>query len=254
MDDGSKTFLNVVLSVLAPVIILDTCSTEGPKLWEVGTTWAMVIALALPIGCGVYSLIDKGKVEILTLFGLVGTILTGVVTIYANTGSATAIRPDAPWWYAAKEALIALLLAGAMLVKSRGKDSMLRVFIYTDSVFDVAGIESDITQQGKEQAYDALLQRINRIMAASFIFSAVANFLLALHFLLPVLDKPAAEQALEYNYAVSSMTWWGYLTIAVPLLITMVCIIRYLFRSLQQLTGRSSERIFAAGVAFAGKK
>ena len=147
-----------------------------------------------------------------------------------------------------------MLLAGAMLVKSRGKASMLRVFIYTDSVFDVAGIEGDIAQQGKEEAYDALLQRINHIVAASFLFSALANFLLALYFLMPVLDKPAAEQVLEYNYAVSRMTWWGYLTIAVPLLITMVCIIRYLFRSLQQLTGRSSDRIFAAGVALGGKK
>ena len=254
MDDGSKTFLNVVLSVLAPVLILDHCSIEGPKLWEVGTTWAMVIALALPIGCGVYSLMDKGKVEVLTLFGLMGTILTGVVTLYATTGEGEAIRPDAPWWYAAKEALIALLLAGAMLVKSRGKASMLRVFIYTDSVFDVPGIEADVARNAKEQEYDALLQRVNRIMAASFIFSAAANFALALYFLLPVLQLPATEQGLAYNYAVSSMTWWGYIAIAAPLLLTMIALIRYLFRALQQLTGRSSERIFAAGVALPGKK
>ncbi len=249
MDDSSKTFLNVVLSVLAPVIVLDHCSVEGAKFWEVGTTWAMVIALALPIGCGIYSLIDKGKVEILTLFGLLGTILTGVVTVYATTGTGDAIRPDVPWWYATKEALIALLLAGAMLVKSQGKNSMLRVFIYTDSVFDIAGIETDVAKAGKSAEYSALLRRINLIVAASFIFSAIANFLLALYFLLPVLDKNAAEQALEYNYAVSNMTWWGYITIATPLLLTMVCIIRYLFRSLQALTGRSSERIFAPGVA-----
>ncbi len=249
MDDSSKTLLNVVLSVLAPVIILDNCSAEGSKLWEVGTTWAMVIALALPIGCGLYSLIDKGKIEILTIFGLLGTVLTGIVTIYATSGVEESIRPDAPWWYATKEALIALLLAGAMLVKSQGKSSMLRVFIYTDSVFDIAGIEADIAAAGKTSEYERLLRRVNYTVATSFIFSAIANFLLALYFLLPVLQKDPTEQILAYNYAVSDMTWWGYITIAAPLLLTMVCLIRYLFRSLQTLTGRSSNQIFAPGVA-----
>lgn len=249
MDDASKTFLTVVLSVLAPVIILDNCSTEGPKLWEMGTTWAMILALALPIGCGIYSLIDKGKIEILTVFGLVGTILTGIVTLYATSGQGDSIRPDVPWWYAAKEALIALLLAGAMLIKARGKASMLRVFIYTDSVFNIAGIETEVARQGKEKEYDCLLQRVNRTIAASFLFSAIANYLLALHFLLPVTDKPATEQVLEYNYAVSNMTWWGYLVIAIPLILTMVYIIRYLFRALQQLTGRDTNYLFAPGIA-----
>ena len=237
MDNGTKSLLNVLLSVLAPVLILDHCSTSGPGLLELGTTWAMVVALALPLGCGVWMFLEHRKVDPITLFGLMGTILTGVVTIYANTGDGGAIRPDTPWWYAAKEALIAALLGGAMLVTARRRDSMLRLFIYSDSLFDVALIEKTIQAAAQTDAYNRLLWKASAFTASTLFFSAAANFCLALYFLLPVLKQPAEKQILEYNYAVSSMTWWGYLVIGVPLMITLILVMRYLLRKLGELSG-----------------
>ena len=87
MDKGTQSLLNILLSVLAPVMVLDHCSVSGPELWQLGTTAAMCVALSLPLGFGVWTFAQSRKVEPLTLFGLLGTILTGVVTIYANTGS-----------------------------------------------------------------------------------------------------------------------------------------------------------------------
>lgn len=237
MDNGTKSLLNVLLSVLAPVLILDHCSTSGPGLLELGTTWAMVVALSLPLGCGVWMFLEHRKVDPITLFGLMGTILTGLVTVYANTGAGGAIRPDTPWWYAAKEALIAALLGGAMLVTARRRDSMLRLFIYSDSLFDVARIEKTVQATAQTDAYNRLLWKASAFTASTLFFSAAANFCLALYFLLPVLKQPADKQILEYNYAVSSMTWWGYLVIGVPLMITLILVMRYLLRKLGELSG-----------------
>ncbi|MBQ3239725.1 MAG: hypothetical protein IJB00_00920 [Akkermansia sp.] len=243
MDNGTKSLLNVLLSVLAPVLILDHCSTSGPGLLELGTTWAMVVALSLPLGCGVWMFLEKRKVDPITLFGLLGTILTGVVTIYANTGDGAAIRPDTPWWYAAKEALIAALLGGAMLVTARRRDSMLRLFIYSDSLFDIARIENSVKENEKETEYHALLWKASAFTAGTLFCSAAANFCLSLYFLLPVLSQPAEKQVLEYNYAVSSMTWWGYLVIGVPLMITLILVMRFLLRRLGDLTGLDRDRL-----------
>ena len=69
------------------------------------------------------------------------------------------------------------------------------------------------------------------------------NFILSLCFLLPVLDQPAAQQALEYNYAVGRMTWWGYLVIGVPLLVTLVAVLRHIISRLEVLTGLDRERL-----------
>lgn len=243
MDKGTQSLLNILLSVLAPVMVLDHCSVAGPKLWQMGTAPAMCLALSLPLGFGLWTFITSRKVEPLTLFGLLGTILTGVVTIYANTGTGDAIRPDTPWWYAAKEAAIPLLLCGAVMVTARRQDSLLRLLLYSDAIFDITTIEKHVAEKGAQQPYDALLWRASLFLGLSLVFSAVGNFILSLCFLLPVLDQPAAQQALEYNYAVGRMTWWGYLVIGVPLLITLIGVLRHLIAKLEALTGLDRDHL-----------
>lgn len=243
MDKGTKSLLNVALSVLAPVLILEHCSADGEKLWHMGTTWSMVLALALPLGCGLWMFAEQRRVDPVTLLGLFGTILTGIVTIYANTGDGAALRPDTPWWYAAKEALIAGLLGAAVLVTAHRQDSLLRVFVYSDSFFDITRIEQQVRAARQESAYASVLSRAAMLTALSLLLSAAANFLLSLYFLLPVLELPAAQQGLAYNEAVGSMMWWSYLVIGVPLLATLCGVIRYLTTALVKLTGLERERI-----------
>lgn len=244
MDKGTQNLLNVLISVLAPVMALEHCSAHGDSWWQVGPACAMAIALALPLGFGLYTYLRERRLETLTLVGLLGTILTGVVTLYANTGEGEAIRPDTPWWYAAKEALIALILSGAVLATSREKNSMLRVFVYSDSLFNIKGIEEAIDARQQQPAYQKALLCASYATAGSLLFSAIANFLLALYFLLPVTSLPAAAQPVEYNYAVGKMTWWGYVIIGIPLLATLFLVIRYLARRLSALSGLPEDRLY----------
>ena len=148
-----------------------------------------------------------------------------------------------PWWYAAKEAAIPLLLCGAVMVTARRQDSLLRVLLYSDSLFDIPTIEKLVTEKNQQTAYDALLWRSSLFLGLSLVVSAVGNFILSLCFLLPVLDQPASQQALEYNYAVGRMTWWGYLVIGVPLLVTLVAVIRHLIARLEMLTGLDRDKL-----------
>lgn len=245
MEKGTKSLLNVFLSVLAPVLVLDNCSAAPDGTWwHLGTTWAMVVALSLPIGCGIYTFATEKKVELLTIFGLLGTILTGVVTIYANTGGGEAIRPDTPWWYAAKEALIALLLAGAMLVNKHKEGSMLRAFVYSDAIFDIKTIEQTVAATHNEPTYNKILDCAAYMTAGSLLFSAAANFALALYFLLPVPEAEPSMQAELYNYAVSKMTWMGLLIIGLPLLLTLMLVMRYLCKRIASLTGLADDKLF----------
>lgn len=243
MDKGTKSLVNLFLSVLAPVLILEHCSASGSSPWQLGPAWAMAAALALPLGCGVWVFIDQRKADAITVLGLIGTILTGIVTLYATTGAESAIRPDTPWWYAAKEALIAGLLGVAVLLTAKRRDSLLRLFVYSDGIFDIRSIENRVTELNAEAAYERLLNRASLFTALSLLLSAAANFLFSLYFLLPVLEQPAAQQAVAYNEAVGTMMWWGYLVIGVPLLGTLFGVIRYLQRALAALTGLERERI-----------
>lgn len=248
MDDGKKGLLNVCLSVLAPVLILDYCSASGPAFYQLGSLWAIVLALGLPIVCGVWVFWELRRLDPVNVFGLLGALLTALVSLYANVGTeGGAIRPDTPWWYAAKEGLIPLLLGGAVLVTGTGEGSLFRSFVYSDALFDIRAIEESVRQQASFPSYHLLLRRCCRLMAASLAFSAVANFFLALYFLLPVLGERVSSQAESYNYAVSRMTWWGFLLIGAPLTVTLVAEVRYLRYALGRLTSLPPERMMLIG-------
>ena len=100
-----------------------------------------------------------------------------------------------------------------------------------------------MAEKAAGQAYNALLWRASLFLGLSLVVSAVGNFLLSLCFLLPVLNAPATQQALEYNYAVGRMTWWGYLVIGVPLLITLVGVLRHLIARLGAITGLDRDHL-----------
>jgi H+/gluconate symporter-like permease len=116
--------------------------------------------------------------------------------------------------------------------------------VYSDAVFDIRRIEGTVREKGLQAGYNSVLNRAALMTAGSLLFSAAMNFGLALYFLLPVPDMPAAEQAVEYNYAVSKMTWMGYIIIGVPLLATLFLVIRYLGRALQRLTELRDEQVY----------
>ncbi len=243
MDKGTESLLNVGLSVLAPVLILDYCSGEGDAIWQMGATAAMCVALTLPIGYGIYHFIRTRRADAVNIMGLMATLLTAFVTMYATMGEGEAIRPDTPWWYAIKEASIPLFLAAAIILTARGSGSLLRVFIYTDGLFHITRVEQEVEKKKLQEPYQHILWKASLMTAASLVVSSVGNFFLSLYFLLPVIDAEASEQAELYNYAVSDMTWMGYLVIGLPIMGTFFYVIFYLLRQLRELTGLPREEI-----------
>ena len=59
---GMQSLLNVLLSVLVPVLILEHCSSHGPGLLDLGPYLAMAIALAFPIGVGILSAVSPSAI------------------------------------------------------------------------------------------------------------------------------------------------------------------------------------------------
>ncbi len=246
MDATQRSLLNIGMSVLAPVLILSKCSEQGDSFWQVGTTPALVVALALPIAYGIYNFWETRKPDALNLLGLLGVIFTAIVTVYATTGEGAQIRPNTPWWFAAKEAFIPLLMAAAIMITAKSKGALLRVFLYSDAIFDVVRIEKKSEELKRFNEYEKCLWNASLMTAGSLLFSSLMNFILALYFLLPVLALPAAEQALAYNYAIKDLTWAGFLVISFPLLITLFGVLMYLIKTLQRITGLSRDELMNA--------
>lgn len=242
---SADSLKGVVIGVILPVLLLDYCSggsmnplepLPGQNWWELGPAWAMAVALCLPIGYGILQFVRRHKIDLMSSIGLAGVLLTGVITLCV-VGEGGRILASTPWWFAAKEAMIPLILSAAVLLSSRTETPLLRTFLYTPDLFDIVRIERLVGERGEQAAYRLVLDRASRMLAGSLALSSVANFGLALHFLLPVLRQSPDSQQVAYNYAVGSLTWWGFLVIGVPLMATLMGVMVYLLRRLGALTG-----------------
>lgn len=235
-EQRSHPILSVVCSILLPVLVLNKCSAEGDGWYQLGATAALIVALILPLGYGLWGLCTHRSGGIITLLGIITTLLTGLVTIYAEGGTGGTLRPSTPWVYAAKEGLLPLLIAVLVLLGGTGKGSLLRSIFYTEEAFHTHEVEARIAALGRRADYDAMLGLMNCLMAGTFLTSAVLSFFIALHFQLPVLQLPAAQQAEAYNYAVGSITWWSWLLISIPTFVIFLVLCYWLPRKIRTLT------------------
>lgn len=246
-----SSFASIFLNVILPVLILDYCSegnidpfvrTVGQKLWEIGPLWAMILALSLPIGYGVRTIIVHRKFDLLSGVGIGGVVLTGVISMFV-IGEGGSIHSSTPWLFSIKEALIPLVLAAAVLVSSTTSAPLLNTFIYTPELFDIPRIEEAIKERSKEAEYKRLLNQSTWILTGSLIGSSIGNFFLALSFMSPVLLYPESQQQIEYNLAIGKITWWGFLIIGGPLMIALLVILTRMIKTLEKLTGIPRARI-----------
>lgn len=230
---------NILINVLIPVMALDHLSKNpeklGAKLWHVGPGWAMAIALALPLGYGIWHFTQTRKLNFFSGIGLVSILFTGGLTLYLWNANGT-VKPNAGMLVGLKEALVPFMLGVAVLGSLRFGTPMVRVFIYNDNLFDIARIENRIAERSAESAYQKLIAGATKLFAASFFISAPLNIVLAL-WLFRSFDANAADATETYNSIISKMTWAGLVVIGAPLAGLMVYILMRLLKGLRELTG-----------------
>lgn len=237
---------NVLINVLIPVLVLsylskDPALQESPKPWHIGPMKAMVAALALPLGYGVWTFIRDRKLNTFSLIGLFSVLLTGGLTIYLWNKDGT-VKENAGLLFGLKEGSIPLALGVAVLASARTSSPLLRTFLYNDSVFDIPRIENAIETKDNAAPYRALLGRATRLFALSFFVSALLNVGLALWFFRDF--NHTAPSALEiYNAIIGRLTFWGFVVIGAPILGFLFFTLRYLMRGLKLLTGLGEDEL-----------
>ena len=87
-------FADIIINVLVPVLVLSYLSKEDDEFWHVGPMWAMFVALAIPIGYGLWHYFKYRRMNVFSLVGLFSVVLTGAITIYLWSGGAS-VRKNA---------------------------------------------------------------------------------------------------------------------------------------------------------------
>ena len=225
MQRPSRPLTDLLLSIVIPSIVLMNLS-DAERL---GPQVALVVALAFPVGLGLYELLRYRITNYIALLGLVSVLLTGGIGLLVLD----------PQWLAVKEAAIPAVLGIAVLVSARLGFPLIRTLLYNPAVLNTEKISRLLSERGFTEAFETRLSGANTLLSGTFFFSAAMNYLLATW----IVTSPAGSAA--FNEELGRMTILSYPVIALPSMAMMLAILFMLWRSIHKYTGLSLEEVLA---------
>lgn len=220
-------FANLICNLAIPTLILTQLNGDaylGPKV-------SLVVALAFPLGYGIYDFVLRRRANFISIVGFLSVLCTGGLGLL----NASAL------WFAIKDAAFPALIALAVLVSLRSKTPIIRELIYNDQIIDVDRVDSALAGRGQAGAFTALLAKASRWLAVSFLASAVISFFLARYLLKSAPGTPQFTAELGRMHALS----WPI--VALPSMAVMMWVAWDLIKGLSRLTGLTIDEILHGG-------
>ncbi|QKX19151.1 MFS transporter [Microbulbifer sp. YPW1] len=214
---------NLLLNIVIPTLILTKLSGDN---W-LGTKWAIVVALAFPLGYGLRDLQRSGKINFFSALGIISILLTGSMSL---------LELDAKY-IAIKEAAIPGLLGIATIASLYTRWPLVRTLIYNDRILDTRKIARTLSSNGNASAFERTLLQASWMIAGSFFLSSTLNYILAE----VLLKSPPGTEA--FNEELGKMTALSFPVIALPATIILMLVLVFLFRRIGKLTGLKLEEI-----------
>lgn len=220
-----RPLMDLAVSIVIPSLILMKLSSEE----RLGPDGALLLALAFPLGWGLFELARYRKINWIALLGLISVSLTGGIGL---------LKLD-PQWLAIKEAAIPGIIGVAVLASTRSRFPLIRTLLYNPKVLNIAKVHEQLERNGQVAYFETRLLRATYFLSATFFFSSFMNYVLAKW----IVHSPAGSEA--FNDELGRMTLLSYPMIAIPSMIMMMAIFYYLWRTIHGLTGLKLEEIIA---------
>ena len=216
-------FVDLIISILIPSIILMKFSGDD----RLGPTMALIVALAFPIGYGLYELTFNKKRNLMALLGVVSVLLTGGIGL---------LKIDAQW-LAVKEAAIPLCIGIGVLVANKLGYPLIRKLLFNPAIMNTDRIQQELDKNKTREQFDSRLDNANTLLAGTFFFSATMNYILAK----TIVTSESGSAA--FNEELGRMTLLSYPVIAIPSMMMMLAIFWFIWRTVNKLTGLSLEEV-----------
>ena len=212
---------NLIINVAIPALILSKLSGDD----ALGPVWALVVALAFPLGFGLWELKHAGKVNFFSVLGIISVLLTGGISLLQLP----------PSYIAIKEALIPALIGIIVLVSQYTPYPLVRKLLINPELLDMPKLEQALAAQNNSAVFNQRMGRAGYIVASAFFLSAVLNYILAKAI---VVSQPGTT---AYAEELGRMTWLSYPVIMLPTMVMLMGAIIYMFMQIGRLTGQSLE-------------
>lgn len=220
-------FQSLLFNIVIPVLILNKGSNY------LGTTYALLIALAFPITYGLYDWYQRRKTNVISILGLLNVGLTGGLALSGLTGI----------WFAVKEAAFPALIGLFVLGSAFTKKPFISSVFLNEQFVRVQIIEAKVSEFGKQLEMEKLLKLSTILLSLSFALSAYLNFALAQYVFKPI-DQASPQAAEILNQQIAQMTSWSFVVIMIPTITFLSAVYWYFMTRLSKITGLSHSTIF----------
>ncbi|MBK9133791.1 MAG: MFS transporter [Betaproteobacteria bacterium] len=220
-----NALFEIAVTIIAPAVILMKFSGAA----DLGPLRALLLALAFPLGWGLWDGWRRRRLNWLSVLGVISTLLTGGIGL---------LQLDAQW-LAVKEAAVPLAIGLAVLGSAWTRQPLIRILVFNADLFDVDRVHRALAERGTEAAFENRLRQGTVLLAGTFFFSAVANYVLARW----IVTSPAGTEA--FNHELGRLTLLSYPVIALPSMVMMMALMFWLARGARQLTGLELEQMLA---------
>lgn len=220
-------FYNIIFNIALPVSILTKLSKEN----YLGPTYALLLALSLPIGYGIYEFIKTKKINTMSIIGLVSVFLTGVLALLKLPTE----------WVAIKEAAIPLIIGLVVLISNFTKKPIINTMFLDSGMLDKEKLHTELDANNNKEIFYSKMKTISYLMVLTFIVSAILNYFLAKH----IVVSPAGSEA--YISEIGEMQGWSFPVIVAPSMLMMAGILWYLFKAIKNLSGLGMEEVMVKG-------
>jgi hypothetical protein len=196
-----------------------------------------MVALLLPLGYGVWDYLRNRHKNYVSLFGLISVLFTGGFALLRLEG----------FWFAVKEAAFPALLAIGVAASALSRKPFMATLFCHEHVLRMSVIEQKLSERGTQTQFSSLIRRATLWLALSFVLSSVLNYVLARRIfteLDPSLAEPARSELL--NSQIAQMTGWGFVAIALPMMVFTGGVLFFFLRKLSSLTGLKMDELTKA--------
>lgn len=224
-DNG---LLNLLFNVFIPVMVLNKLSDD------LGSLNALFLALAFPLGFGIFDLIKKKKWNALSILGFLNVTVTGGLAVAGVDGI----------WFSIKEAFFPFIIGVFVWWSATTTKPFIKTVLMNPNLMDLETIQTKLKEKFAENEFEVHLKKSTQLLSLSFFLSAVLNFVLAERIFKSIDPSIVNEQRSRIlNDQIAQMTTWSTVVIMVPSMIFLIFILWYLIRGIKKLTGLELEKI-----------
>jgi hypothetical protein len=215
--DKPNPLLEIAVTIIVPALVLMKLSGDD----SLGPLRALLLALAFPVGWGVWDGVRRRRLNWLSVLGVISTLLTGGIGLLALDAR----------WLAVKEAAVPGLIGLAVLGSVWTRAPLIRILVFNADLFDVDKVHAALAERRNQVPFELRLRRGTVMLSGTFFFSSAANYVLARW----IVTSPAGSEA--FNQELGRLTLLSYPVIALPSMVMMMGLLFWLAREAKALTG-----------------